>query len=264
MRKPYSGTILASTDCSVLDAEITSMVQSAAVIRMIAELADGAVKLLGKHDANEGMRQGQRTQRPARCCRTLQQAAGARPSGPPIRNARSWPFMRQFESWCREVLAAPGFAATIQGNDMDAQAGIAANVAVPSSAIARARSRPLPRTPSANLDEFQRQLMRQPLDVFVVTLGDPHRRHALADRNQSRAHALPGGESVGVAARHVIADGPQTLQAIELADTRRSITCTMMSPQIDEVPIRPRACPRRPAAARRLSWQRSRLHRRWI
>ena len=150
--------------------------------------------------------------------------SGAWPSGPPIRKARSRPCCRQASR--RSASCSEEYGLPRPSRDTTwACLGKAASTRAPSSAIARAASRPLPRMPGGDFHQFQRQPVRQALLVIAEAAGDPVRR-ALADGDQARLHRDPFGRTITrqVTRRDIgrlVADGPQALERIELAHARQ-------------------------------------------
>ena len=124
----------------------TAKIRSRPVIGMIGQQRRGPVQLLGGDQPHQmcGSVSGPSDQRSSARAST----SGAWPSGPPISSARSRPCPRQCSSRCASCCDDHGWPRPSSAITV-ACLGNAASTRAPSSAAARAGSRPLPRRPGS-------------------------------------------------------------------------------------------------------------------
>ena len=136
--------------------------------------------LLGDDDAHERMRQRRRTQRPALV--GAFQRRGSQSVGTADEERHVGALHAPARQLRGEILAAPGFAAPVERNDMRAFWDRRQH----RGALLEGRARRIARS-CGYFHKLQRQLARQPLGVLGVAFVDPA-RHALAHRYQVGAH----------------------------------------------------------------------------
>ena len=214
------------------------------MIRMIGELSAGAIELLGDDEPHQHVRQRRRAERPALVGprqHVRRVAVGAADQECEIAPWHAPPLELR-----GELLAGPGGAASIERDDVRILRD-AARTAAPSSAIARAGSRPLPRVAELDLDEFERQLvprrfpysakpsathagMRSPTAISRACRAGPLGRGLASRAHRAEStrcdQPAPAGPPLGMS----VADRPQAFEAVE-SRMRGSITWTTISPR---------------------------------
>ena len=198
-----------------------------AMIRMVRQQADCPIKLLGDDQPHQHVRQRERAERPALV------GAGDHVRGMSFRTAdqqrevtaEPTPVFQPL----RQLLGRPWLARTIQRTTC-ASFGRAASTRPPSSSIARAGSRPLPRNPgsistSSSGSQCDRRF-RYSSNPWRPTLARFRRRRSggLSFRWSPRFDLEPvfgRGLRWRVAIRRLVADRPQALKPVELADARQ-------------------------------------------